>query len=150
MIHKDTFKKVNFNGAKGLVFLGNKIITYRRDNKTNSSPLLIDLPGGGREGEESPFDCFKREVKEEFGINVEKEDIEFSIAYQSRTNPNKQSYFFITKKLKFSANNIIFGDEGTEWFLMSPEEFVNRPDGIKKQQEDVARYMIQLGIIKEN
>jgi len=69
MIHENTFKKVDFNGAKGLVFLGNKILVYRRDNKTSNLPLCIDLPGGGRENDESPFDSFKREIKEEFGID---------------------------------------------------------------------------------
>ena len=44
MIHENTYKKVDFNGAKGLVFLGDKILTYRRDNKTSNKPLCIDLP----------------------------------------------------------------------------------------------------------
>ena len=121
MIHENTYKNIDFNGAKGIVFLGDKMLTYRRDNKTYSYPFHIDLPGGGREGNESPFDTFKREVKEEFGIDIEKNDIEFSWAIQSTIRPDKTSYFFVTKSLVLNPSEIIFGDEGIEWLLMTPE-----------------------------
>lgn len=141
MLHENTYKKVDFSAAKGLVFIGDKIIAYRRDEKTNVHPLKIDLPGGGREEDESPFDTFKREAKEEFGIIVEKEDIHFSSTYPSGTNPDRESYFIVAKPLTLNAADIVFGDEGLEWFLMTPEEFIARPDGIKKQQEGVAKYL---------
>jgi 8-oxo-dGTP diphosphatase len=141
MIHKNTFRKVEFNGAKGLVFLGDKILVYRRDNKTSNSPLCIDLPGGGREGDESPFDSFKREVTEEFGIDIEKDEIEFSCTIPSVMEPNKKSYFIVAKTLRFKPEDIVFGNEGTEWMLMTPEEFIKRPDGIERQQKRVEKYL---------
>lgn len=141
MIHENTFKKVDFNGAKGLVFLKDKILTYRRDYKTDNKPCLIDLPGGGREGDESPFDTFKREIKEEFGIEIKKDNIEFSCTVNSIIEPDKKSYFIITKPLKFKPTDIVFGNEGIEWFLMTPEEFVSRSDGIERQQKRVANYL---------
>lgn len=141
MLHENTFKKVDFNGAKGLVFIGDKIIVYRRDQKTDIYPLFLDLPGGGREDDESPFDTFQREVKEEFGITIEKGDVYFSSTYQSGTDPSKESYFIVTKPLKLNTADVIFGNEGLEWFLMTPDEFIARPDGIKKQQKGVAKYL---------
>ncbi len=141
MIHENTYKKIYFNGAKGLVFIGEKILTYRRDNKTNNFPLHIDLPGGGRDGDESPFDTFRREVKEEFGINIEREDIQFSCAIPSVTEPGKKSYFVVAKPLSVNATDVVFGDEGIEWFLMTPEEFISRPDGIERQQKSVEKYL---------
>ncbi len=141
MIHENTYKNIDFNGAKGIVFLGDKMLTYRRDNKTYSYPFHIDLPGGGREGNESPFDTFKREVKEEFGIDIEKNDIEFSWAIQSTIRPDKTSYFFVTKSLVLNPSEIIFGDEGIEWLLMTPEEFIKRPDGIERQQKRVEKFL---------
>ncbi len=141
MIHENTFKKVDFNGAKGLVFLGDKILIYRRDNKTNYLPLHIDLPGGGREKDESPFESFKREIKEEFGIDIEKNEIEFSCAIPSVVEPNKKSYFIVARTLRFKPEDIVFGDEGTEWMLMTPEEFIKRPDGIERQQKRVEKYL---------
>jgi len=141
MIHENTFKKIDFNGAKGLVFLGDKILTYRRDNKTSNSPLCIDLPGGGREGDESPFDSFKREIREEFGIDIEKDEIEFSCTIPSVIEPNKKSYFIVAKTLRFKPEDIVFGNEGTEWILMTPEEFIKRSDGIDRQQKRVEKYL---------
>ena len=141
MIHPDTFKKVDFSGSKGLVFLGDKIIAYRRDNKTSNSPLCIDLPGGGREKDESPFDTFKREVMEEFCVQIDRSDILFSSRQNSFVNHGTKSFFMITKPLKIKAGDIIFGDEGTEWMLMFPEEFISRSDGIERQQKRVRNYL---------
>jgi len=141
MIHKNTFEKVDFNGAKGVVLLINKMLVYRRDNKTSNLPGYIDLPGGGREGEESPFETFKREVKEEFGISIEKDEIEFSCTIPSVMEPEKKSFFIIARTLRFQPEDVIFGNEGTEWMLMTPEEFIHRSDGIERQQKRVEKYM---------
>lgn len=141
MIHENTFKKVDFNGAKGLIFIGDKILVYRRDEKTKNFPLCIDLPGGGREDDESPFETLKRETKEEFGLILEEEDICFSIKFKNLINPDTDSYFMVTKPLRSNEDEIIFGDEGVEWMLMTPEEFIIRKDGIKGQQERVKEYL---------
>ena len=141
MIHENTFKKIDFNGAKGLVFIGDKILVYRRDNKTNISPLCIDLPGGGREGDESPFDSFRREVREEFGIDIERDEVEFSCTIPSVIEPNKKSYFIVAKTIRIKPEDIVFGNEGIEWMLITPEEFIMRPDGIERQQKRVEKYL---------
>jgi len=141
MIHPDTFKKVEFSGTKGLVFLKDKIVVYRRDSKTINSPGLIDLPGGGREENESPFDTFIREVMEEFGIRVTEKEIISSFRQNSHVNPGTKSFFFVTKSLDLGAEDIVFGDEGTEWFLMTPEDFLSRADGIERQQKRVEKYL---------
>lgn len=141
MIHADTFKNVIFNGAKGIVLLEDKMLVYRRDNKTNYEPLHIDLPGGGREENESPFATFKREVKEEFGLDISREEIVFSCTIPSIMTPEKISFFIVAQARKVKSEDVIFGSEGLEWFLMTPEEFINRPDGIKRQQERVGKYL---------
>lgn len=143
MIHKNTFKQIDFNGAKGLVFIGNKILVYRRDKKTDRYPLHLDLPGGGREKDESPFSTFRREVKEEFGIDIERNDIHSSFTHQSVLNPNQESFFLVTRPLDVSKENITLGDEGIEWLLMTPEEFITRQDGIERQQKRVEGYLVK-------
>lgn len=145
MIDKDTFNnEVNLNGTKGLVFIGDKIIVYRRDTKTISFPLQIDLPGGGREKNESPFETFKREVREEFGLTIEKEDISYSKKYQSSLDPSKVAFFMATRPLNIEERDIIFGDEGLEFLLMTPQDFVSLKDGVKRQQDKVAEYLRSL------
>lgn len=141
MIHENTFKKVAFNGAKGIVMLGDNMLVYRRDGNTQNSPFCIDLPGGGREEDETPFETFKREVQEEFGLDINKDEIIFSYSFPSTIAPGEESYFFVTKNLTFKPKDIVFGNEGTEWMLMTPEEFISHPDGIKRQQERVEKYL---------
>ena len=141
MIHENTFKSIEFNGAKGLVYIGDKILVYRRDSTTKKSPNCIDMPGGGREGNESPFDTFKREVKEEFSIEISKEDVLYSCPFQSYDDPTQISFFIVTKSLKYNADDIHFGNEGTEWQMMTPDEFVHRPDGIERQQARVKNFL---------
>lgn len=98
MIHKDTFNKnFDFVGSKGVVFVEKKMLAYRGDGNTDLSPHLIDLPGGGREGDESPFDTFRREIQEEFGIGIEKDDVSASYVHQNRQGGI--NFFFITKDL---------------------------------------------------
>lgn len=140
MIHKDSFNKVEFSGAKGLVYIGDKIIVYRRDNKTDSFPLCLDLPGGGSEKGESPFETFKREIKEEFGIEITEKDITYSFRKNSQIHIGTKT-FFIVVKTKFNEKDIVFGNEGSEWMLMTVEEFMSRPDAIEKQQNRVREYM---------
>ena len=142
MIDENTYNKdVIFQGVKGLIFIGDKIIVFRRDNKTRNFPLQVDLPGGGRENNESPFETFKREIMEEFGISISKEDLVSCKKYKSILDSNKEAYFMITKPLNIKEEDIRFGEEGLEYFLISPQDFVNLKDGVKGQQDKVAEYL---------
>jgi hypothetical protein len=47
MIDSRIFEKGrNFHGAKGLLYIQEKLLVYRRDNNTDIYPHYIDLPGG--------------------------------------------------------------------------------------------------------
>jgi 8-oxo-dGTP diphosphatase len=144
MIDRHTFSVVEFSGAKGIVFLGEHMLVYRRDTKTNNFPLRIDLPGGGREGNETPFETFQREVGEEFGLKVREEEVVYSCSVPSVMNPDTVSFFLFARTTRFVPEDVVFGNEGVEWMLMSPNEFVQRRDGIEWQQERVARYLRDL------
>jgi 8-oxo-dGTP diphosphatase len=72
-----------FLGTKGLVFIGDQVLVYRRDAKAPRYPLAIDVPGGGREGRESPAETFMREIKEEFGLGIAVDDISYSRRYRA-------------------------------------------------------------------
>ena len=131
----------NFHGAKGLVFIGNKILVYRRDNNTKIFPLCIDLPGGGREENESPFDTFKRETQEEFGIVIGKEDVRYAKKYQSVMDSTKESYFIVVKPSNIQEGDIVFGDEGLEFMLIDLADYLNLDDAIERHKNKVRDYL---------
>ncbi len=142
MIDANTYNKnIDFVGAKGLIFIDDKIILFRRDTKTNNFPLQVDLPGGGREGGESPWETFKRETEEEFGIEIKKEDVCFSKKYPSIFDATKEAYFIVVKPKNIEEKDIVFGDEGLGYVLMTPKEFVLLDDGVKRQQDKVDEYL---------
>jgi len=142
MIDQKIFENRNFHGVKGLVFIDEKILVYRRDNKTDSYPLHIDLPGGEKEGNESPFETFKREVKEEFGLEIKQEDIEYAKQYMSVMDPIKESYFIVVKQKGVKESDIVFGNEGLEFLLIEPDKYLILDDAIERQQDKVRDYCI--------
>jgi 8-oxo-dGTP diphosphatase len=80
-------------GSKGVVWIGDKLLLYRRDGNTTQFPFTIDLPGGGPEGKETPFETYQREVREEFGLELTPEDIVAGRMYPSIERPGRTSYF---------------------------------------------------------
>ncbi len=115
-------------GSKGLVFIGDEILVYRRDQNTKLYPLSIDIPGGGPETNETPFDTFQREVKEEFGLDVVRSDIIYVKKYPSTLELNKFAYFPVAKLESHHKDDIKFGNEGTEYMLISLNDFLELKD----------------------
>jgi len=143
MIHKDTYSKdIDFPGSKGLVYIGDKILIYRRDTNTEKSPLMIDIPGGGREGNESPFDTFKRELFEEFSLHIYPDNIVYAI----NTDPGNRSFFFVAKLPASEEKNIIFGNEGVEFFLLELNEYLKKDDVIDRHKDWVLEYLASIQI----
>jgi len=142
MIEPKVFEKDrNFHGTKGIIFIRNKMLVYRRDNNTANYPLYIDLLGGGKEKNESAFDTFKREVKEEFGINVETRDIVYAKQYISAMDSSKESYFIVVKLDNIMESDIIFSDEGLEYFVLTTEEYLQLKDTIPRQKDKVIEFL---------
>lgn len=143
-------KNRNFHGVKGLVFVDDKILAYRRDTKTKSFPLHVDLPGGGKEEGESPFDTFKREVKEEFGVEVNYDDVKYAQQYMSAMDITKESYFIVVNLLHTEESDVVFGDEGLEPMLITLDVYLKLNDTIKRQRDKVLDYLATLKIESES
>ncbi|NBR91323.1 MAG: NUDIX domain-containing protein, partial [Rhodobacteraceae bacterium] len=61
----------HFHGAKLAVIWQEQVLSLQRDDRTGLVfPGWWDLPGGGREGAESPVDCALRETLEEVNLMV--------------------------------------------------------------------------------
>ncbi|MDN5568889.1 MAG: NUDIX domain-containing protein, partial [Paracoccus sp. (in: a-proteobacteria)] len=59
----------DFNGTKLLLTSGPQMLVYLRDDRPDLPfPAHWDLPGGGREGNETPIACALRELDEEFSL----------------------------------------------------------------------------------
>jgi 8-oxo-dGTP diphosphatase len=133
-------------GSKGLVLIGDKTLVYRRDENTTLFPLFLDLPGGAPEPNETPFDTFKREVKEEFGLNIERQDIIYLRKYPSTLEEGRAAYFPVAQLSEAVADEIEFGDEGLEFLLLPLRDFVNRDDvwpSLKERSNDYLRSLPQ-------
>ena|GEM_PF-563248 len=128
-------------GSKGLVYIGDDILVYRRDSKTRLHPLELDVPGGGVEGHETPFQTFRREVREEFGLAIARRDIHYARLYPSTLEKGRFGYFAVAHLPESAAKQIIFGDEGTEYYIMKPSAYVQRRDGIAVFQKRTTDYL---------
>ena len=135
-------KHLDFTGCKIALICDGRILTILRDDKpTIPWPNLWDLPGGGREGDESPFECAAREVYEELSIQLSKEDIVWSWIYPSMLDENKNSVFLVGKLTQEQFNSIVFGDEGQGYKLVRLEEFLASDRVVPQLQERVRDYV---------
>lgn len=133
---------LDFTGCKIALICDGRILTILRDDKpTIPWPNLWELPGGGREGDETPFECAAREVYEELKIQLSKEDIVWSRIYPSMLDENKNSVFLVGKLTQEQFDSIVFGDEGQGFKLMTIEEFLTLDQVVPQLQERVRDYV---------
>ena len=132
----------DFTGCKIALFCGDKLLTILRDDKASIPwPNMWELPGGGREGNESPFECAAREVYEELGIHLTKDCLLWSRVYPSVVYEGRYSVFMVGQLRQEQFDNITFGDEGQGHQLMNVEEFLSSSQAVPQLQDRVRDYM---------
>lgn len=132
----------DFQGCKIALICGDKLLTILRDDKpTIPWPNMWELPGGGREGDESPFECAVREVYEELGIHLTEDCLLWSKVYPSMLYEGRQSVFMVGQLSQEQFDNITFGDEGQAYKLMPIEEFLVSSQVVPQLQERVRDYL---------
>ncbi len=132
----------DFTGCKIALFFGTKLLTILRDNiPTIPYPNMWELPGGGREGQETPFECVAREVYEELGIHLNKDCLIWSKIYPSTLQERQQSVFLVGKLAQDQFDSIVFRDEGQGYKLMPIEEFISTEGVVPQFQERVKDYL---------
>ncbi len=132
----------DFTGCKIALFCGDKLLTILRDDKASIPwPNMWELPGGGREGNESPFECATREVFEELGIHLTEDCLLWSKVYPSMLFEGKQSVFMVGQLSQNQFDSIVFGDEGQAYNLMPIEEFLNSKQAVPQLQERLKDYL---------
>lgn len=130
---------MGFDGAKLALYLGDKLAVILRDD-TPGLPFADhwDLPGGGREGNETPLDCALRECREELGIAVPRD----TVVWQGRfTEGSQVKWFFVARLAADAAAQIALGDEGQCWRLMTQDEFLDHPRAVPAFQDRLRVYL---------
>ncbi len=127
----------DFGGAKLILFIGDRLVVLRRDDKPDIPwPGRLDLPGGGRDGIETAEVCVLRETREETGLLLDRRDLVW------RTQ-HKRGVFFAAHLPVLAEGRIVFGSEGQGWQLMSPQDFIAHPDSIPHFTQMVQTYLDQ-------
>ena len=130
-----------FGGTKLAALLGDALLVYRRDDKPDIPfPGLLDLPGGGREGGESPAACALRELAEEFGVCVATDRIHYSRAYRLADGVTV-SHFLAVHLSEDEVAAVRFGDEGQDWALLPIADYLSDPDAIPRLCDWLAHYL---------
>lgn len=121
----------DFDGAKGVVLLGDTLVALLRDDRPGLPWAgWWDLPGGGREGQETPAETFARETREEVGLDLGAGEWLWARAWPSGTDPGRRSWFLVVRLPARAARGIALGDEGQAWALMTPLRFSASPKAI--------------------
>ena len=132
----------DFTGCKIALFCEDRILTILRDDKSNIPySNTWELPGGGREGDESPFECVAREVYEELGIHLTEDCLLWSKVYPSMLFEGKESVFLVGKLRQEQFDSIVFGDEGQAYKLMPIEEFLHSKQAVPQLQGRLKDYL---------
>lgn len=130
-----------FHGAKLILVHDGRLLTYLRDDRAGLPfPACWDLPGGGREGDESPMDCALRELREEFGLALLPSRLQ-GRSFASIQHPGWRSWLFTGQLSPAEVAAIRFGDEGQDWRMMPLADFAAHPRAVPQFRELVRAFI---------
>ena len=135
-----------FLGAKLALVAGDMILTRLRDDFAHIPwPGMWDLPGGGREGAETPEACVLRELHEEFGLTLPLDRLVWRCVLPSMLDPQRMSWFYAGTITPAEIASIRFGDEGQFWQMMPVKTFLSHPNAIPALQDRTRMALAALG-----
>lgn len=134
-----------FVGAKIALCHAGLILTYLRDDKAGLPwANTWDLPGGGREGDESPEECLFREVREEFGLRLTTAHLHWRQVFPAMLLPDRVALFYAGRLTAAEVQGITFGDEGQAWRLMPVAEWLAHQQAVPDMQHRTATALAAL------
>lgn len=134
--------QMEFSGCKIALLSDDKLLTILRDDiSTIPWPNMWELPGGGREGEETPFECVRREVFEELGLKLEEASIVWAKEYQGMLVPDETSIFMVGTITQEDFASIAFGDEGQAYQMMDVSQFLSDEKVVPQLKDRLSDYL---------
>lgn len=122
-----------FVGAKIALFVGQRIVVILRDDCPDIPyPNRWDLPGGGRECEESGWECATRETQEEVGLHVPDAAFQWGRYYPTAAGG---AWFFRAHLPVSAETQILLGTEGQSYALWTPKAYLDHPAAIPHFQD---------------
>lgn len=135
-----------FHGAKAAIFVGDRLVTVLRDDIAGIEwPGWWDLPGGGREGDETPEETVLREIREEVALVIPPEALLWRRSFASATKVGTQSWFFVARLSPHAEADIVLGDEGQEWRLVDLQEFLANDRAIPFLKDRLRAWIAEQG-----
>ena len=138
---------MDFVGAKAAFFCDGRLLTCLRDDRPGLPWAgQWDLPGGGREGAESPETCLLRELDEEFGLCLPPSRLVWRRVFPSILDYTRLSVFFGGWLSPSEIAAIRFGDEGQGWDLMPVADFLGHTSAVPEMQRRAGIVWAELGV----
>ncbi|KAA9006064.1 NUDIX domain-containing protein [Histidinibacterium aquaticum] len=133
----------DFNGSKVALFLGPRLLVFLRDRDPGIDwPGAWDLPGGGREGAESPWETLLREVEEEAGLDLRPAEVLWRERSEGLRGP---VWFWVARLPEEALRGLLFGEEGSAWALMTPERVLRLEGLVPHHRARLERYRALAG-----
>lgn len=135
-----------FSGTKIALIHRGALVAYLRDDKPEIPfPGMWDLPGGGREGDESPVACALREVEEEFGLALSELRVSHLSCRRGTATGRPAKYFCVATLTDEDVAAIRFGDEGQRWAMMPIQAYLDHPSAIPELKAQLRAYLAAAG-----
>jgi 8-oxo-dGTP diphosphatase len=138
----------DFGGCKAAFLNGDRVLCYLRDDFVGL-PFAghWDLPGGGREGDETPEDCLLRELEEEFGLKFGVDRLVWKRPYHWWHKPEVRVWFFGGWITEAEIAAIQFGDEGQYWEMMPVDAFIAHEKAVPDLQQRLKVFVDEVPLL---
>ena len=137
----------DFGGAKIAILRGADVLTLLRDDiSTIPFPNMWDLPGGGREKNEAPFDTAARELLEELSLIICPDKVILHREYNDQSNHGATVHFFVARWDELCDETIALGDEGQRWAWMTVDEFIINENAVPSLRERLKHAIHELNL----
>ena len=133
-----------FHEAKLALLTGDRLVSILRDKDPEIPyPDMWDLPGGGREADESPEACVLRELEEELSLSLSEEDLLWKRQYVSDLDGKSATWFFVAEVSQLDINRIRLGAEGQAWRMWDVARFLRMSNVVPMMQTRLSDYLAE-------